>query len=82
MVQQPLTVEIFNKAIEALRADMATKHDLKRVEVKVDAMGIRLDNLHKENMDQHLETRKMIGDLSRKHTVLVEGLLIAAKAAI
>lgn len=74
-----------------IRADMATKEDLKafatkkdftRLEIKVDAMQFRLDKFHKDNNHQHLKTREMIGDLNRRHTILVEGQIKAAKAAM
>lgn len=98
MDQQPLTIKAFNEGLNTLRADMATKEDLKtfatkddlkafatkddlkRLEVKVDAMGVRLDNFHKSNNKQHMTTREVIGSLSKKHTLLTEGMLAAAKS--
>jgi hypothetical protein len=61
--------------IDGIEARMATKDDLQRLEIK---LGRRMDEYQGINTEHHLETRKMIGDLTGKFDNLREGLAHAA----
>lgn len=65
--------EIMEK-LSQIEVNMATKDDITRLERK-------MDGYHKVNINHHLETRSMIGDLNQKYDHLREGLLKAAGAA-
>lgn len=76
--------EIMETLVE-IKQTMATKAELAqleaRLEAKVASLERKTDGYHKVNIQHHLETRSMIGDLNQKYDHLREGLRQAAGGA-
>lgn len=69
--------DIVKQSEARIRKDMATKTDLSKLEIRIES---KLAANQAVNIKHHLETREMIGELSRRYDHLREGLARAANA--